>query len=205
MNYKGRPISGAKVAIDILLLAALFTSCNVAVKDIAEAAKPKPEKVECGAMTEIIIEEKNYDTPKPVEYAIPTGDTSFKSYMDWEAITNKDSKQYKLQQECWSDDTVLRRHEDDYCVAMGTYYASYIGERFKITLSTGESFTAVVGDFKANCHTDNLNRYTPMSDNRKNVVEFIVDTNELDSTAKKMGDISYVENFDGNIRSIEKI
>ena len=199
-----KQISGAKVAIDILLLSAMVTSCSVVVNDIEEALQPKPEKVEAGAMTEVVIEEKRFDAPKPVEYAVPMGDTSFKSYMDWECITNTNSPQYKLQEDCWTDDTGLRRHGDDYVVALGSYYGKYIGERFEITLDSGDKFTAVIGDFKADCHTDSLHRYTPMSGDGKNVVEFIVDVGSLDSTAKKMGDISYISGFKGNVRSVEK-
>lgn len=198
-------ISGAKVALDILLIAAMVTSCNVAVKDIAEAVKPKPEKVEAGAMTEVTIEERNFDSPKPVEYGVPTGNTSFKSYMDWECITNTASRQYKLQEECYTDCDGLRKHGDDYCVALGSYYADYIGERFRVTLDSGDSFTAVVGDFKADRHTDSVHRYTPMNDGGKNVIEFIVDTDELDSMARKMGDISFISGFKGNVSTIERI
>ena len=196
-----KKISGAKVAVDVLLLAAFVTSCNVAVKWAGEALNPKPESVEAGA----VVPETVTDSPKPVEYAVPMGDTSFKSYMDWECITNTNSTQYKLQQDCWTDDTGLRRYGDDYVVALGSYYAKYIGERFRVTLSTGEEFPAVVGDFKADCHTDSLNRYTPMGDGGKNVVEFVVDTQELDDTARKMGDISYIEGFEGNVERIEKV
>jgi hypothetical protein len=201
-----KKISGAKVAVDVLLLAALVTSCGVMIKG---ASEPKAaEEVDAGAaVMTAAIEDKRFGSPKPVEYeyAVPVGDTSFKSYMDWECITNTNSTQYKLQQDCWTDDTGLRRYGDDYVVALGSYYAKYIGERFRVTLSTGEDFPAVVGDFKADCHTDSLNRYTPMGDGGKNVVEFVVDTQELDDTVRKMGDISYIEGFEGNVERIEKV
>ena len=209
-------ISGAKVAVDILLIATMATSCNIICSDIAEAVAEakagKTEKIECGAMTEAAIEEKNFDKvavgrtdPKPVEYGVPVGDTSFKSYMDWETITNTRSPQYKLQENCYTDCDGLRKYGDDYCVALGSYYAKYIGERFRVTLDSGDSFTAVVGDFKADRHTDSVHRYTPMANGGKNVIEFIVDTDELDTTARKMGDISYISGFKGNVSTIERI
>jgi cephalosporin hydroxylase len=40
---------------------------------------------------------------------------------------------------------------------------------------------------------------------RKCVVEFVVDMQILDRTAKKMGDISYIEGFSGDIETIERI
>lgn len=153
-------------------------------------------------MAKIKTTEKVVKVEKP-EFEIPSGDTAFKSYMSYRAITNTRSAQYKLQQRCWTDDEGLRRLGDDYVIALGTYYADYIGERFKITLDTGESFTAVVGDFKANKHTDSKHQYYDSGNGRKNVVEFVVDTKELNRKARKMGDISYIEGFEGNIKSIE--
>ena len=139
-----------------------------------------------------------------LEFEIPSGDTAFKSYMSYRAITNTRSAQYQLQQKCWTDDEGLRRLNDDYVIALGTYYAEYIGERFKITLDTGESFTAVIGDFKADRHTDSKHQYYDSGNGRKNIVEFVVDTRELNRKARRMGDISYISGFEGNIKSIEK-
>lgn len=140
-----------------------------------------------------------------VPYSIPDGDTSFKSYMDYRTITNKSSSQYKLQEKAWTDDEGLRRINDDYIIALGTFYADKIGRRVRITLDTGESFTAIVGDFKANCHTDNTNRYTSAGNGSKNVVEFIVDTHKMNKKPKQMGDISYCYGMKGNVQSIERI
>jgi hypothetical protein len=153
------------------------------------------EKVEIKKTEKVVKEEP--------EFEIPSGDTAFKSYMSYRAITNTRSAQYKLQQQCWTDDEGLRRYQDDYVIALGTYYADHIGERFKITLDTGESFTAVVGDFKANRHTDSKNQYYDTGNGRKNIVEFVVDTKELNPKARRMGDISYISGFEGNIKSIE--
>lgn len=136
--------------------------------------------------------------------SVPDGDTSFKSYMDYKCITDRNSPQYKLQGECWTDKNGLRRFGNDYVIAVGSYYAESVGERLEITLDSGDKFTAVVGDFKADSHTDNTHRYYPMSDGNKNVIEFIVDTGSLDKKAKRMGDISYVDGFEGNIESVTK-
>jgi hypothetical protein len=136
--------------------------------------------------------------------SVPDGDTSFKSYMDYKCITDRNSPQYKLQGECWTDKNGLRRFGDDYVIAVGSYYAESVGERLEITLDSGDKFTAVVGDFKADSHTDSTHRYYPMSNGDKNVIEFIVDTGSLDKKAKRMGDISYVDGFEGNIESVTK-
>lgn len=190
-------ISAVIIVVFCIIIAAVSTVV-VIKRDYERAHTEQIEAHEAVKVksTEKVIKEKP-------EFEVPRGDTSFKSYMSYRAITNTRSAQYKLQQRCWTDDEGLRRLGDDYVIALGTYYADYIGERFKITLDTGESFTAVVGDFKANKHTDSKHQYYDSGNGRKNVVEFVVDTKELNRKARKMGDISYIEGFEGNIKSIE--
>lgn len=136
---------------------------------------------------------------------VPNIDTSFKAYMDYRTITNTESAQYKLQQDCWTDENGLRRQTDDYVVAMGTYYSNTIGDRFEITLDNGNNFTVIIGDIKADKHTDSKNMYYPMGDGKGNVIEFIVDAKKLDKTAKNWGDISAIDFFDGEIEEIKKL
>lgn len=195
---------GARITLFIFLVADAVVSgyaiSDNIKQDIADA---RAESISAKAGEVVAVVETKTPSKKVIEYAVPLGDTSFKSYMSWKAITNTDSKQYKLQKSCWTDKKGLRRHNNDYVIALGSYYADYIGQRFTITLDTGKTFTAVVGDFKANKHTDESNKYTPMEDGGKNVIEFIVDTDELDKTARKMGDISYA-GFKGNVESIKR-
>lgn len=143
-----------------------------------------------------------YITDIQMGYLIPEGNTSFKTYMDYRSITDVSSDQYKLQNDCWTDANGLRRYGDDYVIAVGSYYADNIGDRLNITLDSGEEFTAVVGDFKADIHTDKSNRFTRMENGDKNVIEFVVDVDALSRKAKYMGDISYISGFDGNVESI---
>lgn len=190
-------IAGILLAL-IILTVAIVSIATVAKNDYERAHTEHIEAHEA-------VRVKATEVEKKVEsYEIPSGDTTFKSYMSYKAITNTRSAQYKLQQKCWTDDEGLRRLDDDYVIALGTYYADYIGERFKITLDTGESFTGVVGDFKANKHTDSKHQYYDCGNGKKNVVEFVVDTRELNRKARRMGDISYIQGFKGNIKSIEK-
>ena len=163
-----------------------------------------PEETEAHAEPLNYTTVPEYHTAILTDLDVPAGDTAFKSYMSYKAITNKRSAQYMLQQDCWTDKNGLRRYDDKYVIALGSFYTESIGEEFKITLDTGKTFRAVVGDFKADRHTDRMNQYTPM-DGRKCVIEFVVDTPSLDTTAKKMGDISYIRGFDGNIQKIERI
>lgn len=163
----------------------------------------KPDDIQAYSTAE--VEEYHTPTVNWIEYDVPEGKTSFKSYMSWRAITNTRSDQYKLQQECWTDTDGLRRYDEYYVIALGSYYTSNIGDTFKVTLDSGETFKAVVGDFKADRHTDKNNQYTPTESCGKCVLEFIVDTGTLDRTARKMGDISYIKGFDGNVEKMEKL
>ena len=143
------------------------------------------------------------------EYGIPDYDTSFKTYMDYRKITDKSSAQYMLQMESYTDDMGLRKYEDHYIVAMGTYYSDNVGDTFKITLDNDTSFNVIIGDIKANCHTDSQNMYSPVYDNNgnlisANVIEFIVDTNKLDRSVTKLGTVSAYDDFKGNIVKIER-
>lgn len=165
----------------------------------------KPDDIQAYSTAEVEVEEYHTPVVKWTEYDVPEGKTSFKSYMSWKAITNTESDQYQLQKECWTDNSGLRRYDDKYVIALGSYYTDEIGDVFKVTLDNGKSFKAVVGDFKADCHTDELNMYTPTESCGKCVVEFVVDIKALNKTARKMGDISYITGFDGNIEKMEKL
>ena len=143
------------------------------------------------------------------EYDIPDYDTAFKTYMDYRKITDKTSAQYMLQMEAYTDDMGLRKYGDHYIVAIGTYYSDNIGDTFKITLDNDTSFNVIIGDIKADCHTDSQNMYSPVYDNNgnlisANVIEFIVDTNTLDRSVTKLGTVSAYDDFKGNIVKIER-
>ena len=137
---------------------------------------------------------------------VPEGiDTSFKSYMDYRTITVRSSDQYRLQQKAYTDDDGIRRIDDDVCVAVGTAYADRCGIRLEITLDSGESFTAVVGDIKADRDTDPSNRYHPLQSGCGDMVEFIVETDKLDSKVRRMGSIGTYSKYSGNIVSLRVI
>lgn len=189
MNKRNKIVWGTTSIICVLLM----TRCA-----IAEAQREKEEKPTAAA-TAAQTERVDYRT-----LSVPSGDTSFKSYMDWECITNTRSTQYKMQEQSYTDSTGLRRYKTgEYMVAMGTYYGQ-VGDRFKITLDSGKTFECVLGDQKADVDTDMTNRYTEMGDDQKNVIEFIVDTDKLPDMTRKMGDISY-DGFEGNVKKIERM
>lgn len=129
---------------------------------------------------------------------------SKKTYMDYRAIKDKTSKQYELQQNnaCYTSNTGLRMIDEYYCIAVGTYYGKNIGDKLIIHMENGESFKAIVSDFKDDNDTDSTNR---QHESDGSVIEFLVETDKLPLIVKKMGDISYLNNeFKGEIKSIEK-
>ena len=143
-------------------------------------------------------------------YDIPTCDTSFKAYMDYRCITDDTTKQWEIQQNAWTDNDGFRRVNNDYIVAMGTYYAEECGKRFRITFDSGSEITVTVGDIKQDCHTDYLNQYTPVYDENgifvsANVLEFIVDTNVLSEMSQVLGTVGHHDYLNGNIKLIERI
>lgn len=137
-----------------------------------------------------------------IEFSVPNINTSFKTYMHYGAITNKSSAQWRLQQQAWTGNYGFRLVDDFYCVALGTYYSRNIGDKFIITLDSGHSFKAIMSDIKQDRHTDSTHRYVPKNGN---VVEFVVDTRSMDKYAKRMGSMSVINGFGGNVVKIEKM
>lgn len=145
-----------------------------------------------------------------IQLEIPDCDTSFKAYMDYNCITDDTTAQWELQQIAYTDEYGLRKIGTDYCVAVGSYYSETVGERFKITLDNDSEFTVIISDLKKDEHTDSSNRYSPVYDENgefysANVLEFVVDTKQLHSMVITLGTVSYYDEFEGNIISIERL
>lgn len=137
-------------------------------------------------------------------------DTSFKTYMDYRTITDTSSAQYNLQQHAWTDENGLRRIGDTYMVALGTYYTENCGEQFHVILDSGSEFDVTVGDIKDDRHTDVNNQYSPVYDNdgnfiSANIIEFIVDTDLMPSCVRRSGTVGTLNDFEGNVISIERL
>ena len=137
-------------------------------------------------------------TTTPVNAPLPD-DSSFKAYEDYKCLTC--CEQYDLQQEAWTDDLGFRRVDDRYCVALGSRFGSDIGTHYTVVLENGTEIKCILADQKADKDTDENN----VADHNGCVVEFVVDTKHLQSTARTMGDASYAcDAFEGNIKEIIK-
>lgn len=124
----------------------------------------------------------------------------FKAYMSYTAITNKNSAQYKLQQKATTGEYGIRKVGDRYCIALGSYYTTQIGTKVDVVMKNGNVVKCILGDVKANIHTDSTNRANPNGC----VVEFLVDMQRLNNVCRKMGNMSYVPSgvLKGEIESI---
>lgn len=80
--------------------------------------------------------------------ALPAGsDGSFKAWESVDNITREDSAQYTLKQFYWFDEYGCARLGEYYSVAMGTYYADYIGETLIVELES-RTIKVIIGDVK---------------------------------------------------------
>lgn len=138
----------------------------------------------------------------PVAFAdcdVPSNN-GIKSYMDYKFITSKSSDQYKLQKALgYTGEYGLRIVNGRYCIAVGSYYTTTIGQYLDIELENGKVINAILADCKADIHTDITNRINPNG----SVIEFVVETEKLDHMARIMGDISYVNGWDSKVTNIK--
>lgn len=128
-------------------------------------------------------------------------DGSFKAYMSYKTISNVSSKQYKLQQQAYTDEHGFRKVDDAYCIALGSAYGQEIGVRYYIVLDTGLEFIGILSDCKNDIHTDSSNSYV---EKNGNIIEYLVDVSKMDGFVRRMGDVSYA-GFEGGVVSIERM
>lgn len=109
-----------------------------------------------------------------------------KSYMDWEAIKSPSSNQYKLQQKAYTGQYGIRQVNGRFCVAVGSAYATTIGQYIDLVLEDGTVIPCILADCKADIHTNIENTLTFDG----SLAEFVVNTSSLSNTVRYTGDIS---------------
>ena len=125
----------------------------------------------------------------------------FKSYTDYQCLA-KNSTQWDIQEQAYTDENGLRKIGDAYLVALGSYYGTTLGTRYEVTLSNGNTFQIILCDCKKDIHTDSKNKAT-MSDG--SILEFYVDTSSLPKSVKRSGTISSIDFFSSGVASIVPI
>lgn len=175
-----------------------------------------------------IISINNYELTKmdlPSKYYGNNCDYSyFQPYMSYEKVTNETAPSYKITKSSsnsYTDNNGFRRYktnsnvqftvngEDDYIVALGTFYKEKgtAGERFLVTTEKG-MFTIITGDEKADCDTDPMNMFTIHGDGKYfGLIEWIVDTEKIDESIISNGTMTAgtMEDLHGEITGIYKI
>lgn len=122
-----------------------------------------------------------------------------KSYMDYRTITSKSSRQYKLQQIAYTGDDGIRMVNGRYCIALGSYYTTKIGQYVDIELENGVIIPCILADCKSDRHTDSLHQIHKDG----SVVEFVVDTKLLPRLVKLMGDVSYMNEWKSQVVNVK--
>lgn len=183
-----------------------------------EEIKPDHTNMEIGTNMQLVdstlfaspaVEEKE---PEFIEYALPSvyyGDIDFSTfipYMDYKMVTDTSSNSYQTlnSEKLYIDDNGLCRYsidddqftidgKDDYVIALGTYYKEKgkTGQRYLIH-TTGGYYTAIAGEEKADEHTDEYHMFVRHGENGQyaGMIEFLVDTNYLDSDIRAMGTVT---------------
>ena len=192
---------------DVTELKQLNNVINVALKDSSSTVtSTNSSSKENLASNEVAIdidekvEQESQPESSTTVQSVPTGH-SFKSYTNYKLL-NSNSPQGRLQKLAYSDENGLRKVGDYYCVALGSYYGTTIGDCYIVTLSSGNQFKITLCDAKADEHTDTLHQYTAVNGC---ITEFYVDYSCFNSKAKSAGNISVLPGFEGSIVKIEKL
>ena len=125
---------------------------------------------------------------KLLKERIPYGMTNTIRYMDYRKITDKNSIQYKLQQNCRTENGI--RYYDKYiCVALGSAYGQDIGDTWRVTLECGTEFDIILAEFKDDGKTDFFGHPDHNYDEQDciNILEFVVDEEKMSVVAKQAG------------------
>ena len=131
---------------------------------------------------------------KLLKERLPYGMTNTLRFMDYKEITDKNSIQYRLQEDCDTDvDSGIRVYyvngTDYYCAALGSAYGRDIGDTWHVTLACGTEFDIILADFKDDGTTDYFGHPDKNYDGEQctNVIEFITDEDYAPSSAQAAG------------------
>lgn len=161
---------------------AVAESDSVSVSSVAESSVPESsvaeetevnsENQENGTETEATEQPETYEVIK--EYPITDGNTT-KTVLPYKAF-GKNTNQAKLQSLCQTNEVGLRVYDGRFTIAVGTYFNTAIGQYFDLVLENGTVIPCIMGDLKADIHTDSRGLFTEASGC---MTEFIVDRTYL--------------------------
>lgn len=135
-------------------------------------------------------------------FGLPAVSGETKTYAFYTAVTATGSPQYKLLRsaDCTTDpETGIRMVDGRYCVALGSYYGTKIGTKYRITLEGGKELEVILCDQKSDRHTDANHQYAV---NNQDIVEFYIERSKLPRGIR--GDYGTLPQFSGSIIAIEQ-
>lgn len=164
----------------------------------AKVTKINPLELLCDNIGDNKIKIKNDLFTKqtlPTEYYPNLDFSSFQPFMDYKKVTDSTSPAYSITRSdnAYNDQYGFRRYrtskdqftingQDDYVVALGTFYKEKgtCGSRYLVVTSTG-MFTVITGDEKADKDTDEMNMFSRHGEDSDlgSIIEWIVDQDNL--------------------------
>lgn len=145
---------------------------NVAGSSVTDESESDPENQEDVTETEATEQPETYEVIK--EYPISDGNTT-KTVLPYKAF-GKNTNQAKLQSLCQTNEVGLRVYDGRFTIAVGTYFDTAVGQYFDLVLENGTVIPCIMGDLKADIHTDSRGLFTEASGC---MTEFIVDRTYL--------------------------
>lgn len=145
---------------------------SVAESSVTEESDPNSENQENGTEIDATEQPETYEVIK--EYPITDGNTT-KTVLPYRAF-GKNTNQAKLQSLCQTNEVGLRVYDGRFTIAVGTYFNTAIGQYFDLVLENGIIIPCIMGDLKADIHTDSRGLFTEASGC---MTEFIVDRTYL--------------------------
>ena len=131
---------------------------------------------------------------KLLKERLPYGMTNTLRFMDYRKITDKNSIQYELQEDCDTDvDSGIRVYyandTDYYCAALGSAYGRDIGDTWHVTLACGTEFDIILAEFKDDGTTDCFGQSDKNYDGDPctSVIEFVTDEDYMPSAVLSAG------------------
>ncbi len=149
------------------------------------------------------------EAAKLLKERIPYGMTNTIRFIDYRKITDTASWQYKLQQECRTEQGI--RYYDKYiCVALGSAYGREIGDTWHVTLECGTEFDVIYAEYKDDGKTDFFGHPDHNYDEQDciNILEFVVDEQQMSVVAKQAGTytaLGYYGGLYGNGGNVAKM
>lgn len=146
------------------------------------------------------------EAAKLLKERIPYGMTNTLRFMDYRKITDKNSIQYRLQEDCETNyDTGIRAyyvHEtktDYYCAALGSAYGRDIGDTWHVTLACGTEFDIILAEFKDDGTTDYFGQSDKNYDGDPctSVIEFVTDEDYMPSAVLSAGTYTVLGSLGG--------